>query len=105
MFRLLYTNLHFLDWLLQTDHLLTLLAANNPMRRGPVFLAIVPSGNLAVFDDRWLWIIDSQEGMYPMWSGTSSSYLRYDAASRKSTEEIEMRQASAIYSKTGQLPP
>jgi len=43
------------------------LLARNPVPLGPDFQSVVPSGNIAVFNDRWQWITSSGNGMWDQW--------------------------------------
>lgn len=45
----------------------------NPVPGGPAFQAVIPSGNIAVFNDRWAWITDPVQGMWLLWTGKSYS--------------------------------
>jgi len=47
--------------------------AKNPVPNGPDFLTVVPSGNIADYDNRWTWITDSGDGMWPLWVGTDAT--------------------------------
>lgn len=43
--------------------------AKNPVPLGPFFRDVVPDGNIAIFDDRWQWITNSGNGIWPLWIG------------------------------------
>ncbi len=49
------------------------LLAENPVPGGPDFQAVVPSGNISVFNDRWQWITNTGNGMWPLWMGKSET--------------------------------
>jgi len=49
------------------------LLAKNPVPSGPDFQDVVPSGNIAAFDDRWQWITNAGNGMWPLWMGKSEA--------------------------------
>lgn len=40
---------------------------NNPIPGGPSFQTVIPNGNIAIYNDRWAWITDAQQGMWPLW--------------------------------------
>jgi hypothetical protein len=44
--------------------------AQNPVPTGTNFTAVVPGGNLCVFNDRWNWITNSAGGIWPNWVAT-----------------------------------
>jgi hypothetical protein len=47
--------------------------AENPVPLGPDFQDVVPSGNIATFNDRWQWITNPGNGMWPLWMGESEA--------------------------------
>jgi hypothetical protein len=47
--------------------------AENPVPLGPDFQDVVPNGNIAIFDDRWQWITNAGNGMWPLWMGKSEA--------------------------------
>ncbi len=55
--------------------------AENPIAGGPSFRTVVPSGNLAVFSDRWKWIEDSTQGMWLLWNAPLTNRKNLAAAS------------------------
>jgi hypothetical protein len=61
---------------------------NNPIPGGPSFQTVIPNGNIAIYNDRWAWITDAQQGMWPLWvskpntqrQGLANQNLRSNAA-------------------------
>jgi hypothetical protein len=49
------------------------LLAKNPVPGGPDFATLEPSGSIAIFNDRWDWIIHSSNGMWPLWISANSA--------------------------------
>jgi hypothetical protein len=44
--------------------------AKNPVPSGPDFITLEPGGNIANYPDRWNWITNSSNGMWPLWTST-----------------------------------
>ena len=47
--------------------------AKNPVPGAPDFLTVVLGGDITDFDNRWTWITDDGDGMWPLWIGTDTT--------------------------------